>query len=126
MGQNQMKNPRTMFPYTLFCMAGGGGGGRGEGKEKINGMTLTKFNACMAVDQLLQYSLDRAAGNDPTTSTLEQEFFHLQSKSYTFKIMVRPTIVWLRFFLNGQTNLALLPPPLLEVHGALCHKNNFI
>ena len=37
---------------------------------KINGVTLTKFNACMAVDQLLQYSLDRASRNGTTTSTL--------------------------------------------------------
>ena len=29
MGQNQIKNPRTMFSYTLFCMGGGGGGGGG-------------------------------------------------------------------------------------------------
>ena len=43
MGQNQIKNPRTMFSYTL-CM----------GVWKINGMALTQFNACMAVDQLLQ------------------------------------------------------------------------
>ena len=47
MGQNQIKSPRTMFSYTHFCRGGGG-------VWKINGMTLTKFNACMAVDQLLQ------------------------------------------------------------------------
>ena len=39
---------------------------------------------------------------------------------------VRPITVWLRFFSNGQTNLALLPPPMFEVRRALCHKNNFI
>ena len=40
------------------------------GVWQINGMTLTKFIACMAVDQLLQLSLDRAGGNGSTTSTL--------------------------------------------------------
>ena len=74
-----------MFSYTpLFCM----------GVWKINGMTLTKLNACMAVDQLLQLSLDRAGGNDSTTLTLGQtKKFHLQSKSYTFKIMIGPIVV---------------------------------
>ena len=89
-----------------------------RGVWKINGMTYTKFNACMAIDLLLQLSLDRASGNGLTTLTLvRQKNFHLLSNSYMFKIMVGPIVVQLRFSSNGQTNLALLLPPLFEVHG---------
>ena len=48
MGQNQIKCLRTMFSYILFPIRGGGG------VSKINAITLTKFNAYTAVDQLLQ------------------------------------------------------------------------
>ena len=44
----------------------------------------------------------------------DQNFCHLRSKSYIFKILVGPIIVWSRFFLSGRTNLGLLPPPLIE------------
>ena len=44
----------------------------------------------------------------------DQKFYHLPSKSYICKILVGPIIVWSRFFSNGQTNLALLPLPLIE------------
>ena len=43
-----------MFSYTLFCVCVCGGGGEGGEVWKIKGMTLTKFNTCMAVDQVLQ------------------------------------------------------------------------
>ena len=92
MGHNK-KIQGLRFPCTLFCM-GGGGGGR---IRKINGMALTKFDPCIAADQLLQQSLERVSRNSATTSTLVgPNIFHLQSRSYTFKIMVGPIIVWLR------------------------------
>ena len=43
----------------------------------------------------------------------DQKFCHLWSKSYIFKILVGPIIVWSKFFSNGRTNVPLLPPSLL-------------
>ena len=42
----------------------------------------------------------------------DQKFCYLWSKSYTLKVLIGEIIVKSRFFTNGQTNLALLPPPL--------------
>ena len=67
MGQNQIKNPRLCFLTHSSVWE----------VWKISGMTLTKFNACMAVDQLLQQSLDKDSGNGPTTSTLVGPKFFL-------------------------------------------------
>ena len=42
----------------------------------------------------------------------DQKYCHLCLKSYIFKVLVRQIIVWLRFFSNGRTSLALLLSPL--------------
>ena len=42
----------------------------------------------------------------------DQNFTICSQKSYICKILIGPIIVWSRFFSNGRTNLALLPPPL--------------
>ena len=41
-----------------------------------------------------------------------QKSLYLWSKPCIFRVLVGPIIVKLRFFLNGRTNLVLLPPPL--------------
>ena len=58
---------------------------------------------------------DKAGRSGPTTPTLVgPKFYHLRSKSYVFKILVGPTIVWSRFSSSGRTNLGLLLPPLKD------------
>ena len=49
--KSNKKSKDYVFLHILLCVCVCGGGG---GVSKINGMTLTKFNTCMAVDHLLQ------------------------------------------------------------------------
>ena len=103
MGQNQIKNPRTNFFAHSSVW----------GVWKINRMILAKLNACMAVDHNCLTGPAEMVRSLPPWSN--QKIFHLQSKSYTFKIMVGPITVWLRFLSNGHTSLALPPPLQLEL-----------
>ena len=60
------------------------------------------------------HSVYRAGGAGPTTPTLvNQKSCHLWSKACIFKALVGPIIVSLSLLSNGQTNLALLSPPLV-------------
>ena len=115
MGQNQIKNSGTMLSYTLFCMGGGEGGGGMENKWNETYQILTPvwlWNSCC--NNLL--AVAETVRSLPPQSDLNFPF--------SFKVLSIQNY--------GRTNncllevfLALLLPPLLEVHGALCHKNNF-
>ena len=48
----------------------------------------------------------------PVRPWSDQKSLYFWSKPCIFRVLVGPIIVKLRFFLNGQTNLVLLPPPL--------------
>ena len=68
---------------------------------------------CSILRKLGEVELEVTAGPaEPLRPWSDQKSCRLRSKPSIFKLLVGPIIISLRFFSNGQVNLALLSQPL--------------